>query len=63
MRTSLDHCHYCDRDVSAPQRLDARGIFISYVCDRCWATETLSYRYDVLANPGYVADDLGEDYD
>lgn len=63
MRTSLDHCHYCDRDVPAPQHLDARGLFITFACDDCWKTEKAGYRPEVLTDPSYPADDLGEDYD
>jgi len=62
-RSHLDHCHYCGRDVEAPQRLDARGIFLTYACDACWRNERRSYRPEVLTDPQYAADDLGEDYD
>ena len=36
---------------------DARGIFLSYVCDDCRDAKLASYRPDVLTNPNYEADE------
>lgn len=40
---------------------DARGIFVSYVCDKCRRDKLKSYRPEIFTNPRYYAPDLGED--
>jgi len=36
---------------------DARGIFLTYTCDRCHAEKMRKYRPDVLTDPNYYADE------
>lgn len=40
---------------------DARGIHLCRTCDDCHDTKMATYRPEVLTNPRYEADDLGED--
>lgn len=40
---------------------DARGIFLCYACDTCGPGKLAGYRPDVLVDPAYPADDLGDD--
>lgn len=40
---------------------DARGIFCCYMCDDCEKKKREHYRLEVLTNPTYEADDLGDD--
>jgi hypothetical protein len=56
-RYALDRCYRCDRDVQAPQRMDARGIFITYACDECWPEIAKQYRPEVLTDSQYEADE------
>lgn len=36
---------------------DARGIFLTYLCDKCMTQKLSRYRPDVLTNPNYHADE------
>lgn len=36
---------------------DARGIFVSFVCDRCEATIKKCYRPEIFDDPGYWHDE------
>ena len=36
---------------------DARGIFLTYVCDECETEKLSRFRADVLSDPDYEADD------
>ena len=40
---------------------DARGIFLCFTCDVCHDKKMKGYRKEVLTNPRYEADDLGDD--
>jgi hypothetical protein len=40
---------------------DARGIFLTYVCDRCRREKLRRFRADVLVNPRYWADEAIEE--
>lgn len=40
---------------------DARGIPLTYVCDKCRAAKLKRYRPDVLDNPNYIADEQVEE--
>lgn len=42
---------------------DARGIFCTFVCDRCERDKRRTYRADIFTDPSYPADDLGDDTD
>ena len=55
-RRSLPECS-CGSKLQAPQHLDARGIFITYACDKCWPEKSKSYRSDVLTDSNYWADE------
>lgn len=40
---------------------DARGIFLTYVCDRCPASKLACYRADVLTDSNYWHDEPLDD--
>lgn len=41
---------------------DARGIFVSYVCENCEKDIKEKYRKDIFENPHYQTDEPIEDY-
>ena len=43
------------------ERRDARGIFLTYVCDKCESDKMARYRADVLTDSDYWADEPIED--
>lgn len=53
-RTCL-HCE-CVRD-DIEERTDARGIYITKCCEKCWREVRKGYRSDVLNDPGYECDE------
>ena len=36
---------------------DARGIFVTYVCDKCRADKLKGYRQEIFTNPNYECDE------
>jgi hypothetical protein len=48
--------HRCDR-TNRYALHDARGIFCCYVCPGCEDARRATYRPEVLADPGYDADE------
>jgi hypothetical protein len=56
MRYSLSQCS-CGSGFEAPQRLDARGIFLTYACEKCWPEKRKQYRPEALEDPNYWADE------
>jgi hypothetical protein len=52
MRCSLLDCS-CGSGLEAPQRLDARAIFLTYACEKCWPEKKKQYRPEVLEDPNY----------
>lgn len=38
-------------------RYDARGIFLTYVCDSCEQEKLKEFKIDVLTNPNYQTDE------
>lgn len=55
-RSYLPECH-CGSGLEAPQHHDARGIFLTYACDKCWPEKAKGYRPDVLTDSNYWADE------
>lgn len=53
------HC-MCGSGLQKDPHHDARGIFLCYACDACEHDKLARYRSDVLTDPGYWADDLGD---
>jgi hypothetical protein len=53
----------CSCGSGWPKRamFDARGIFLCYVCVECEKEKRQHYRPEVLTDPNYDADDLGDD--
>lgn len=47
-----DHIH--DPDTKRPLS-DARGIFATYVCDKCEAEKRREFRCDIFTDPDYEA--------
>jgi len=53
----------CGSGLPRRSNVDARGIFLCYTCDKCHAEKMRGYRSEVLTNPQYKAQDLGDDDD
>ena len=51
----------CGSELPRRELRDARGIFCTFVCDACEAGRRELFRPEVLADPQYPADDLGDD--
>ena len=47
----------CRSGLDRRAAYDARGIFLTYVCDRCERHKLRGYRPDVLTNSNYWADE------
>lgn len=56
MECDFDY-HYDNREA----QYDARGIFLTYTCDRCHDDKMRGYRPDVLTDPNYWADEAVEE--
>lgn len=48
--------HYCERDEGWME-YDARGIPLTFVCDKCVDAKLSQYRREVLSNPEYDSDE------
>ena len=59
MRHFLEKCP-CGSGESAESLLDARGIFCSYICTKCEATQQAKYRADIFVNSQYECDEQVE---
>ena len=53
----------CGSGLDRRKLIDARGIFCCYVCAECLVGKSLHYRSEVMTDPNYEADDLGDDED
>ncbi len=47
----------CGSNLPRRAAYDARGIFLTYVCDQCETDKMSRYRSDVLTDPNYEADE------
>lgn len=56
----LQHCP-CGSGKFPNANYDARGIFLCYSCAKCHREKMRGYRREVLTNPNYEADDLGDE--
>lgn len=62
-RCIKEHLCFCGSMKPKSAEYDARGIFLTYVCDACRADQLSHYRPDVLTNSRYEADEqIDEDY-
>lgn len=53
-----DDLQYCTHEGNDTWEVhDARGIFLTHVCDRCEKTKIKAYRADVLKNSNYWTDE------
>ena len=52
----------CPCGSGLPRRslVDARGIFCTYVCDKCEKEKRSKYRADIFSNPNYWSEELIE---
>ena len=48
--------HNCDREERWPEH-DARGIFLCFVCDKCYTERMSKYRPEVLTDSNYDMDE------
>jgi hypothetical protein len=48
----LKPCH-CGSGLERRAKFDARGIFLTYVCDKCEKEKLKHYRPEVLTDPNY----------
>lgn len=51
----------CGSGFDALPEHDARGIFLTYACPKCRQRKLAGFRPEVLEDPNYEADDLGDD--
>jgi hypothetical protein len=51
----------CGSGLPSRWQHDARGIELCRTCVRCHTDRMKGYRPEVLADPNYEADDLGDD--
>jgi hypothetical protein len=53
----------CNCGSRLPRRAahDARGIFLTYLCDRCETEKLARFRPDVLTDPDYWTDEPVDD--
>ena len=49
---TLKPCH-CGSGLERHARFDARGIFLTYVCEKCEAEKLKHFRPEVLTDPNY----------
>lgn len=54
----------CGSGKPREEARDARGIFLTFVCDACRKRKLAGFRADVLTDPSYPADEPieGDDY-
>ena len=56
--------NYCMHDAGGTwDEYDARGIYLTKVCDKCVETKLASFRPDVLTESNYYSDELIEESD
>lgn len=55
-RSYLENCP-CGSGAQAFPEFDARGIFLTYACDKCRKAKLSRYRPDVLSDSGYWSDE------
>lgn len=51
----------CGSGMRRVPQYDARGIFLTFTCDTCHDGKMAGFRPEVLNDPDYAADDLGDD--
>lgn len=47
----------CGSGLASEEVLDARGIYVCRVCDKCREVKLRGYRPEVLTDPNYLADE------
>ena len=52
----LRPCH-CGSGLEREARFDARGIFLTYVCEKCVEEKLGRYRPEVLTDPNYYTEE------
>jgi hypothetical protein len=57
MKRYKNNCPYCDIAMISEVRYDAKGLFLTYACDKCWKQEKKRYRSDILSDPNYWHDE------
>ena len=55
-RQFLRECS-CGSKQIAPAHYDARGIFLTYACEKCEKQKLSGFREDVLTDPNYWHDE------
>lgn len=53
----------CGSGFEAEQVFDARGIFVTNVCDQCRKEKLSKYRPDIFTDSGYLTDEPVEEDD
>lgn len=56
MKTYLEKCP-CGSGLFAELELDARGIPLGYMCEKCRVERLSQFRPDVLTDPNYWTDE------
>lgn len=57
----MDDLCGCGSGLTRRALVDARGIFCTFVCDKCEADRRLGFRADIFTNPNYQADEPIDD--
>lgn len=61
-RQYIDPCS-CGSGLISDAQYDARGIFLTYACDKCRKRKLSGFRPDVLTDPNYECDEpIESDY-
>ncbi len=47
----------CGSGLESFELLDARGIYVARVCDKCEQEKRRPYRADIFTDPGYSTDE------
>ena len=56
MRNSQQTCN-CGSGLEKKPVYDARGIFVTYACNKCKTQKLKGYRKDIFTNPQYETDE------
>lgn len=51
----------CGSGLPRQPQHDARGYFLTFTCSKCESRKLGGFRADVLTDPNYWADDLGDE--
>jgi hypothetical protein len=53
----------CGSGLDRKEIVDARGIFVTYACKKCYSEKLDGYRYDIFTDSSYYTDEQVEPED